>query len=457
MARMRVGGLKALVPLLLLLALVLSSPLLLDPGGERRPKARDPAPESAAPDLPTRAPDPPPVGVAPASLTGYVTSQGEPPGEGAWVMLSGLLQELRVDLDEEGNFHFREVPAGVSLDLWLGPDWTGATICRVAGGIVLSPGEHRFLTLSAPWKTVVRGRIVDAAGNGLEGVRVAVLPPGVDWRESVPVAATTSREGRFFVGFEDGVVPELMRLVVDHVAKGFILEERLVDPRTPAAREVEIVLLPGLAIAGRVLLPDGAPLANARVHLLEEFPGDGGAVVLPEERPEVEDPVVQGGGDRARVVARLPCEGLVRTDEEGRFRDDAYRPGVYRIFASGEAGGVRFAVVREGVVAGSEDVEIRFPGFGSVKLCFEDGTTGAPVRIIQGDLEFIYGHTGEEERFECWQSLEDRTELELEALPEGHYRVRVSAGGYESLLSDLIFVKAGTDLGLIRYRLTPIW
>ena len=368
MSGMRVGGLKSLVPLLLLLALVVASPVLMEalaPEADREGQTR--APEAATPDPLADAPDPlgddsgpPPDEIGPASLTGHVTGESGPPGEGAWVMLSGLEQELRVELDDAGNFDFREVPAGVSLDLWLGPDWTGSKICRIAERIVLKPGEHRFLEAAAPHEISIQGRVVDDSGEGLSGVRVAVLPPGVDWRDEVPVAATTGPDGRFYVGFQEGVTPKRMRLVVDHVKKGFLLKEQLVDPGSPSAREVEVILQPGQDIAGRVLLPDGSPLALARVHLLEDYQGD--------------------------VLVRRPSEGLVRTDQEGRFRDNAFRPGVYRVFVYGEAGGQRFGVVKGGVIAGSEEVEIRFPGFGSLSLAFEDEDTGKPVKIIQGDL-----------------------------------------------------------------------
>jgi hypothetical protein len=424
---MRVGGLKTLIPLLLLLGIVLASPLFMkgddEPARDREgpgPMAPDPEPEP----IPRPLPD-----AEPASLTGHVQGDRGPTGAGAWVMLSGLAEEFRVVLDDQGNFDIRDVPAGIAFDLWLGPDPSGARICRLIDGLVLQSGEHRFLELVAPVETSIRGRVVDQAGRPLENVRVAVLPHRADWRASVPVAATTGKDGRFFVGFENQSVPRLMRLVVDHVAGGFMLEERLVAPRSASTGETEVILKPGKVIAGRVLLPDGAPLVGAKVHLLEDYPGD--------------------------IKVRRPSEGLVFTDGEGRFRDDAHRPGIYRIFVSGDSGGRRFGVVTDGIRAGQENVEIRFPGFGSMKICFEDRDTRAPVKVIQGDLELIYGHTGAEEHYDCWQSLEGESEFDFPALPEGHYRVRISADGYESLFSPLVFVKAGVDLGLIRYRLKP--
>ncbi len=429
---MRIGGLKTLVPFLLLLGLGLALAYFIAPGWGPASREGEPSPEAPGPTWPPPFPDsaPPVPDAEPASLTGHVRGKTGPPGAGAWVMLSGLSREIRANLDQQGNFAFTDVPAGVPLDLWIGPDPSGSRICRLAEGLVLKPGEHRFLEVAAEFEVAIRGQVVDDAGRPLENVRVAVLPPLADWRTAVPIAASTGPDGRFYVGFEGKATPDRMRLVIDHVAEGFILEERLVAPRAASAREVRIKLKPGLTIAGQVLLPNGAPLVGAEVRLLEEYEGD--------------------------VMARRPSQGLVKTDEEGRFRDDAYRPGVYRIFVAGESGGRRFGVVKDGVIAGREDLEIRFPGFGSVKIAFEDEITGAAIEVARGDLEYIYGHTGEEEHYECWQSLERASEFDFPALPEGHYRVRVSTLGYEPLFSPLIFVKAGVDLGLIRYRLKPL-
>ncbi len=429
---MRIGGLKTLVPFLVLLLLIPALAFFVMPRWERASREDEPSPETDDSTWrpASRHPASPVPDAEPASLTGHVRASSGPPGVGAWVKLQGLSREIRVDLDEQGNFTFEDVPTGVRLDLWLGPDPSGSRICRLAEGLVLKTGEHRFLEVAADLEVAIRGQVVDDAGRPLENVRVAVLPPMVDWRTAVPVAASTEQNGRFYVGFMGKATPKKMRLVIDHVAEGFILEERLVAPRTAGAREMRITLKPGLTIAGRVLLPNGAPLVGAKVRLLEQYAGD--------------------------VMTRRPSQGLVKTNEEGRFKDDAYRPGVYRIFVAGESDGRRFGVVKDGVLAGRENIEIRIPGFGSVKLAFEDEVTGAAVEVTRGDLEFIYGHTGEEEHYECWQSLEDASAFDLPALPEGHYRVRVSANGYESLFSPLIFVTAGVDLGVIRYRLKPL-
>jgi hypothetical protein len=426
---MRVRGLSVILPLILLLAVALSLSAWLgarDPGPETGKRPDPGALTTEPPPDPDPFPSPP---SSPATLTGHVEGDPEPPSAGAWISLSGADRELIAYLDEQANFVFHDVPHGVPLDLWLGPDPSGARICRLVRGVILSEGEHRFLTIVAGSESAVRGLVRSAAGEPLEGVRVAVLPPLADWRAEVPVAATTGEDGRFYVGFEGQSTPERVRLVIDHVAEGYMLEERLLEPAVGCSSEVELILKPGLTIAGQVLLPSGAPLAGAQVHILEEYEGD--------------------------ILVRRPSEGLVETDEEGRFTDNAHRPGVYRIFVSGELRGARYAAVIDGVIAGREDVAIKVPGFGALKLAFENEVTGEPVKVGSGDLEFIYGHTGEEERFERFASFDGQSEVDLPNIPEGHYRVRVITGGYEGFLSELLFVEAGSNPGLIRFRLKP--
>jgi hypothetical protein len=421
---MRWSGFGVVALLVLLLGAVIGSALLLSP----------PPPAAPAPSLPvetppprrTRRPPPPIPAPLPAAVEGRVA--GGSIGAGAWVALTGASCDLRVPLEAGGAFVFPEAPSGVPLTLWLGPDTDGTSLARLAKDLRLAPGERRRLDLAAPVKAALQGRVTGPGGAPVRGAKVAALDPRADWREQVPVAAVTGADGVFFVGFSPHDRPGPLRLVVDAVAQGFCLEERIVevDPDYGPVAET-IALTPGLRIGGRVFGPGDVPVPGAEVHILEKHPGD--------------------------PMERRPVEGRVRTDPEGRFVDGAYRPGVYRVCVDGVQGGVRIAAVADPVTAGDEGVELRVRGFGRLRLEFVSAETREPLTLDGGSLEFVFGHTGEEEEFAEWVDLSGRSAAEAERLPEGHYRVTAWCGDREELFSDLFFVAAGKDLGLLRFEL----
>ncbi|MEN8149120.1 MAG: carboxypeptidase-like regulatory domain-containing protein, partial [Planctomycetota bacterium] len=338
--------------------------------------------------------------------------------------------ELRIPLDAEGRFTFREVPAGVTLTVWVGPNSDGANLYCLTQDLVLKPGERREVEYVVRLGNVIRGRVVTAEGDPVPDARVAVLPPAADWRATaVRVATMTDDEGLFYVGVRNFESAGPRRLVVDAVDRGYILEELLIEPpEMEMGQEIRVRLTMGLAIAGRAFGPDGAPLAGATVHLLEDYDGD--------------------------LNVRRPVEGRVRTDVTGKFRDDAYRPGVYRVFLEGETKAGPVALVRDGIRAGDENVRLRVGECGSLELAFVSDVTGEPVVPSEASLEFVWGHTGEEEYYAPWSDLEGKARHVLTSLPPGHYRVGAHHPGYESLFSDLLPVEAG-DRAKITFRLKP--
>jgi len=393
------------------------------------PERGEPAPVPLIPEL-----------VEPAVLTGRVT--GRPADSGAWVALVGGGRDLKTGLEGGGRFRFMDVPAGKPLALWLGPDDRGARLEKLAADIVLGPGEVRHVELAAAGRASLCGRVIDAEkGVPLAGARVAVLPRDVDWREAVPVATTTGEDGRFYIGYGAEVPREPLRLVVDHVAKGYVLEERIVDgKRIGAGHDVVVKLTPGLCIGGRVVDAEGRPIPNAEVHLLEDYRGD--------------------------ELVRRPSEGRVRTDAGGRFTDDGFRPGVYRAFVSGviatnaeDADSLPderdFALVEKGIRAGDEELEIRFRGWGELRLIFADATTREPVVLESVVLDYVWDRAGDDDGFEAWDALQATGEATWRRLPEGYYRVTAKHRNYEPVRSQLLYVTAGAALGPIRFDLSP--
>jgi len=411
----RVTGLKSVLPLLLVVGLlVLVGPRLLEPPEEDGGGSVEPAPPAPAPfaEEETPAPSPP----APARLTGTVTGRPVPPGPGAWLSLTGARRRLRVPLGEGGRFEFPDVPPGRVMDLWLGPDPKGARLCLVAEKHSLEAGERRHLDLEVESRAAVRGTVTNGDGEPIEGAVVAVLRPGEDWRRpDIGVAARTGADGRFFVGISGEVPTSPLLLVAEKVADGYVLEELTVTPSELClGTEIRVELEQGLSISGRVEGPRGEPIPDARVHLLED---------LGEPAP-----------------SRRPLEGLVGTDEDGRFTDDAFRPGVYWVLATGTLGGKRIAAVRKGVRAGSGDVRVRVAG---------------PISAEDVRLELVWNHGDDSEDWVEWAEFDADPEAEVADVPEGHYRLRLHRPGYRAYLGDLFFVRAGERHGPVRHALTP--
>jgi hypothetical protein len=216
--------------------------------------------------------------------------------------------------------------------------------------------------------------------------------------------------------------------VADATEEGYFIEERLLDLESLGRdAEVTVRIEKGKVIAGRARDAAGRPLAGARVHILELYDG----------------------------TERRPVEGCVETDADGRFRDDGFRRGIYRVFLTGEIDEREFAVVREGVSAGEENVLLTFEGFGRRRFTFEDEATREPLAVREITVELIFAHTGEEEQFVPWVELSDLSEVVLDALPQGHYRLRLEHPGYREVFSEIFFVKAGENLGEVCYRLVP--
>lgn len=110
------------------------------------------------------------------------------------------------------------------------------------------------------------GRIVDPDGRGIAGAWVYVTLSVANWGQT-PLCdeqVRTDSNGRF----EIRAVPPGRRYTIHAYARGYGGQDAVADVKTAAALDVGSVTLPraSLSVTGRVLDPQGNPLARAKVR-----------------------------------------------------------------------------------------------------------------------------------------------------------------------------------------------
>jgi RNA polymerase sigma-70 factor (ECF subfamily) len=136
---------------------------------------------------------------------------------------------------------------------------TAATQARPDAAVPPPPPQE---APPAPAGDVVRGRVVDRAGDPVPGARVAAFPDSIE-RAVDPAAergVATGADGAFAVGGLRGPAP----YVIAVQAHGFAPRTRT-GVRPPG--DLTIVLGSPADFEGRVLGPDDAPIAGARVRV----------------------------------------------------------------------------------------------------------------------------------------------------------------------------------------------
>jgi len=333
-----------------------------------------------------------------------------------------ITQHWRATCDNEGRFRLRDLPAvpDASLSASLGGYLPSFQPMPAATNDLLE------LVLERPQRgsTIVEGLVVDTWGSFVAGARVSA---------GAAISISDAR-GAFTIDLGKG--RDLARLVA--VAAGMqpavFVPER--DPTGKPDWAARVVLQLGgapLAMRGRVLDRDGHAVAGARVWIADPlFVGWDHDALLAE--------TMLGRKDR-------PFWAFVLTDEAGAFRIDGLSDRAYVVRALEPA--TLAAVTKEGVQAGSENVELRLTTamFAELRgrVVARDGTAiaGVNVKLQRPALEVqIADGTRDEWAVGASMRTNARGEFAFANVPtEG---VEVCASGDEIMFAG-IMIEPGID------------
>lgn len=216
--------------------------------------------------------------------------------------------------DPAGRFEVASLPAGTYDATVRGKGFAPLTV----PGLVLPEGAGRtdLGTVVLSPGTAVRGIVADLEGKPVEGAEVRAqaaaerspFPRAFSSREPEPADAVTAQDGTFLLA--DRAPGESLDLTVTHPSYG---TESAPGVAVPREEPVRVVLKPVARVSGRVLDPDGKPIPEAQVFLIEM-------------RSES-----FGGGQSSLLPARLPRDA--KTDEKGAFEIERVAPGPIQVNA----------------------------------------------------------------------------------------------------------------------------
>lgn len=379
--------------------------------------------------------------------------------------------------------------------------WGGASLVNAAAPayrplVAESREAGRLLLEPAPPRLALRGRVEDAAGRPIAGAAVKLRPSGERSRDEkkageIPPVVSDARGELFFAAVAAAAID------LEVAAAGFapaLVRGIAVVPPSRAGEPADLgtlVLEPAVAIAGRVIKPDGEPLAGAKVAAREprgrnraetaagpdgsfrlegfaagasieigaEHPdAQAGSLVVPAgESPEVllvlqpasrvAGRVRSDGEPAAGVVVLLRSGGVTRgstrTDEGGRFELRGVAPGLLDLETVSR--GLFGEALRFELAAGEsiEDLELELSPGAIVegRVLSEDGTPLDKVVVevigIEGDLRSrlagLRAFTDEEGAYRLEGLAPGKAALRARRidLPAAEQRLEVVAGSQE--------------------------
>ena len=316
------------------------------------------------------------LGVATAAtVTGKVVGPDGQPISGADIFVSlfltGERQTLNLVTDAVGGYAF-------DVDLTLQAQRSSlASLTVYAPGYALADANlmeaaGNVVTLTPA--TDLRGTVVDAAGKPLAGipVRLQYVQPTPQQYVSLPTewyerfTAVTDAEGAWALPG----IPRAGTVAVTLNDDRYVRERQLIKLIAgEPAPAVQFTARPGAALAGRVLTPEGAPAADARV-----------SVYLPE----------------------TAVSGLGKTAADGSYRITGLATGKYRITAFSEkqewiVEPLTGVAVTEGAETAAPDLHARTGAV--LEGTVTDAETGRPIPGATAMFTFGGGPEGQARRY----------------------------------------------------------
>ncbi len=372
------------------------------------------------------------------TITGRVTDEEGRPIAGGSVRIDprvdlgptrpNFARLSEVTADADGRFRFPGVP-GLEVEVAaVAEGFAPATVRAVAS----RPGTTVDVTLRLPREIRFEAQIVDASGRGVEGVAVSLRgtsqPLFVISRLGCGAAFsdtgghlrwTNLLAGRYGVQIlADGALPREQ-------------PEQVELPRPAGAPPLRWTLVPGHALAGRVVDGEGRPVEEARV----------------EARIWI-DPNPKKSGDFRPGAFR---EAL--TGPDGAFRLTGLGEGPHRVRASVED---RSSVEKAPVPQDAEDVLLELPGPTGIAGVVRDDATGAPIEsFVTASLSLA--HRRQYSRWVPRKLLRPHRDpagaFARLGLEPDTYELRVTAEGYTEARASSVVVRPGEITHGVEVRL----
>lgn len=296
------------------------------------------------------------------------------------------------------------------------------------GGLAIVAGQwHDLGDIAMQPGATVRGRVTVAGRPDIPVAgAVVTVAIGTAFADAALRALPDAGHGLVATAGPDGTfellhVPSRGVVQASAVARGFArLVKTNLELRADGPVEVEFALLPGQAIAGRVVDASGAPLVGARV---EAWP-------------------TEASGD-ALVGASGP---------DGAFEVLGLGQGKHAVKAS--LHGYETAMQHD-VLSGRADVQVPLRRLGRVRARVL-GADGAPVRRCKVGLRRVFVAQGGQ--IAAVADVPDRSVvlapgddgIEIDAVPFGEFCLQVEADGYAKALSEpFAHAAGGTDGGAV--------
>lgn len=342
-----------------------------------------------------------------AGIHGRVVANGAPVAYPDVTYTGGNKAQARVQGDESGVFRIENiVPAPYALMAREGAR-TGQQVITVTAGNVSE------VTIEVDAGGVVKGRVVDSTGGGVDNVMVTLAGP-------------TATQGGFSVTDQTGEF-EIVGIQGNGVFAATVLEganaRQVLLPvggshplieLTDTQREKTVLLRVDLArggIEGRVVDLQGQPISDVSISALR---------TVSNEVP--------------RIVAWNPGTRSI-SDESGKFRFEGLVKGKYALYGLTSKGQEGYVT---GVDVGTKDVQLVLGSQGSIRGKLEAFASAPTV--------FVQSLSSQSDR--TWRVFPDGSTFLLEDVPSGRYAINAQSTTEGTVAT--VDVKAGqtTDVTL---------